>query len=53
MQKIKISKNEEEFIKFIDEYEMDIFTYSGLRSDKNLKIDFLQMTLESLVQGSI
>lgn len=50
MKKIKISQNEEILIKYLDEYEVDIFTYNELSNDKNLAIDSLQATLESMVK---
>ncbi len=50
MARIRISKNEERIIKFIDEYELDIFTFSELKNHEDLKINHLQMTLESLVK---
>lgn len=48
--RLKINKNEEKVIKFIDEFEMDIFTFPDLKNNKNLNIDYLQMTLENLVE---
>lgn len=53
MKRIKISQNEEYLIKFIDEYEMDIFSYPELANNKNLKIGHLQETLESLVNRGL
>jgi predicted transcriptional regulator of viral defense system len=49
MGKIKINRNEERFIKFINDYELDIFTFDELQSHKHLNIQYLQDTLESLV----
>ena len=48
--KIRINKNEEKFIKFIDQFEIDIFTFSELRFNEHLGIDYLQMTIDSLVK---
>lgn len=48
--KIRISKNEEKFIKFLDQFEMDIFTFSDLRYNEHTGIDHLQMTIDSLVK---
>ncbi len=45
----KINRNEERFIKFIDDYELDIFTFNELISHQHLNIQNLQATLESLV----
>lgn len=45
MNKLKISKYEEILIKFLDEYEFDIFTFSELKEQKGLNIDFIQPVL--------
>lgn len=47
--KIKINKDEEILIKFLDEFEFDIFTFSQVKEQKGLNIDFIQPVLESLV----
>jgi hypothetical protein len=36
IKKIKISRNEEYLIKFMDEYELDVFTYQKLARGINL-----------------
>ncbi|MCO5249446.1 MAG: hypothetical protein M9887_10940 [Chitinophagales bacterium] len=48
--KIKINKNEEQLIKFLNDNELDIFTFSELLDKKDLNIDYLQMTLANLVR---
>ena len=53
IKKIKISKNEEYLIKFMDEYELDIFTYQELTDDENLKIIELQLTLDSMISRGL
>ncbi len=50
MKKSIINKNEELLIKFIDDFELNIFTFSELLSHESLNIEFLQMTLDSLVK---
>lgn len=50
MNKSVINKNEELLIKFIDNFELDIFTFSDLNNNEKLKIKYLQRTLESLVR---
>lgn len=50
MKKYVINKNEELLIKFIDDFELNIFTYSELANHKSLNIEFLQITLDSLVR---
>ncbi|TAN16649.1 MAG: hypothetical protein EPN37_08020 [Chitinophagaceae bacterium] len=46
--KIKISKDEQKLIHFMDENEIDIFTYQELLNNKDLKISGLHLTLESM-----
>ncbi len=45
-----INKNEETLIKFLDDYEIDIFSFSELINQNKLGLKYLQATLESLTQ---
>lgn len=45
--------NKDELIKFLDNHELDIFTYQELDNYADLNVSELQMTLESLVKRGL
>lgn len=45
-----INKNEEIIIKFLDNYEIDVFSYSEINNNENLNVKHLQETLERLTK---
>jgi predicted transcriptional regulator of viral defense system len=50
MNKIRINENESKLLKFLDEAELDIFTFNSLWKELKGQISPLQPTLESLVK---
>ncbi len=53
MKKLKIANSEEFLLKFLNDNELEIFTFQALIHETNLRLEYLQSTLEQLTKRGL